>query len=72
MPPSTWMQSLAASTAASRLNAAAAAAISGTSPGVSSIALAASQASAAAVSLRHNMPAHRCLTAWNDPIGRPN
>ena len=50
MPPSTWMQSLAVSTAASRLKAAAAAATSGSSAGASSIARAASQASAAAVS----------------------
>ena len=33
---------------------------------------AASQARAAARSARQAMVAHRCLTAWNEPIGRPN
>ena len=66
------MQSLALSTAASRATAAAAAAASGCSSGASSAARAASQASAAARSARQSIPAHRCLTAWNEPIGRPN
>ena len=29
-------------------------------------------ATALALSARQSMPAHRCLTAWNEPIGRPN
>ena len=72
MPPSTWMQSFALSTASSSASAAAAAAASGCSAGDSSAARAASQARAAARSARQAMVAHRCLTAWNSPIGRPN
>jgi hypothetical protein len=72
MPPSTWMQSFALSTASSSASAAAAAAASGCSAGVSSAARAAPQARAAARSARQAMVAHRCLTAWNEPIGRPN
>ncbi len=33
---------------------------------------AASQTAAAACSARVSMRAHRCFTAWNCPIGRPN
>ena len=72
MPPSTWMQSFALSTASSSASAAAAAAASGCSAGESSAVRAASQARAAARSARQAMVAHRCLTAWNSPIGRPN
>ena len=66
------MQSLALSTASSSASAAAAAAASGCPAGSSSAARAASQARAAARSARQAMVAHRCLTAWNEPIGRPN
>ena len=66
------MQSLALSTASSSASAAAAAAANGCSSGASSAARAASQARAAARSARQAMVAHRCLTAWNEPIGRPN
>ena len=63
------MQSLALSTASSSASVAAAAANGCWSwPAVR----AASQARAAARSARQAMVAHRCLTAWNEPIGRPN
>ncbi len=60
------MQSLALATAASRATTAALATESGCCP------FAASQASASAASARQSISAHRCLTAWNAPIGWPN
>ena len=72
MPPSTWMQSLALSTAASRATRRPRPRPAGARPAPRRRARAASQATAAARSARQSMPAHRCLTAWKAPIGRPN
>ena len=79
MPPSTWMHSCTQDTAASTAS-------DGRGRGREvplpcrpalgqrreSVALAASQTAAAACSAATSIRAHRCLTAWNWPIGRPN
>ncbi len=66
------MQSFALSTAASSATDAATAAAKASCSGDSSCAPAASQATAVADSDRSSISAHRCLTAWNEPIVRPN
>ena len=71
MPPSTWMQSLAVSTAAS--SAMRAGDRGGERVlGRRAAASAASQATAVADSTRHSISLHRCLIAWKLPIGAPN
>ena len=82
MPPSTWMHWCAHPTAASSATTAAAPAANSrwrpaspgpvSCPAVSGSVRAASQTAAAACSAAVSIHAHRCLTAWNWPIGRPN
>ena len=74
-----WVQLTAASRATTAATAAAkwrpagppVTSSSGVSAGASQ-AVAASQAAAAACSAAVSIRAHRCLTAWNWPMGRPN
>ena len=72
MPPSTWMQSLAFPPPRPAPPQRRPPRPAGAPPAPRPPARAASQATAAARSARQSIPAHRCLTAWNEPIGRPN
>ena len=73
MPPSSWMQSLAAVDGpVGDQSAAAAVASAGLLVVPPPTARAASQASASSARPRTSMSASRCLTAWNCPMGRPN
>jgi hypothetical protein len=72
MPPCTWMFSIATDTYAREQYTCAATAAAGKPGSWMSCRRAASRPVASASSTSASMSAHLCLTAWNEPTGRPN